>query len=86
MLGKRDELVQRVADRPGHVRRHAVDSGRFRWRTGWRPRTRFAEGLEATVRWDKANPESWKPLRAPMTQDYAATWARMAGSGGVSLR
>jgi len=51
LLGKPTDRVAHVADRPGHDRRYAVDSGRARDRLGWTPTVAFGEGLERTVRW-----------------------------------
>ena len=48
-----------VKDRPGHDRRHAIDSTKLRTELGWHPRhTDFAGGLEETIRWYREN-ESW---------------------------
>ena len=48
------ELIQPVADRPGHDRRYALDSSRVR-AMGWAPRMDIAEGLRRTVAWYAAN-------------------------------
>jgi dTDP-glucose 4,6-dehydratase len=40
-----------VADRPGHDRRYAVDSGRLQRELGWSPRESFLSGLGRTVDW-----------------------------------
>jgi len=45
------ELVQFVADRPGHDRRYATDDARIRSELGWAPAERFDTGLEKTVQW-----------------------------------
>jgi len=45
------ELVQFVADRPGHDRRYATDDARIRSELGWAPAERFETGLEKTVQW-----------------------------------
>lgn len=45
------QLITRVADRPGHDRRYAIDPGRISGELGWQPRHSFENGLEATVRW-----------------------------------
>ncbi|HEY3517104.1 MAG TPA: dTDP-glucose 4,6-dehydratase [Gammaproteobacteria bacterium] len=49
--GMHEELVQFVADRPGHDRRYATDDTRIRTELGWAPNERFDAGLENTVRW-----------------------------------
>lgn len=48
ILGKPEELITFVEDRPGHDYRYAVDSEKIR-DLGWSPDTGFREGLEATA-------------------------------------
>jgi dTDP-glucose 4,6-dehydratase len=45
------DLIEFVADRPGHDRRYAVDDSRIRHELGWQPRVSFESGLTATVKW-----------------------------------
>ncbi len=56
------ELIRFVADRPGHDRRYAMDSGLIR-ALGWEPETPFAEGLGKTVRWYAAHKSRWRKVR-----------------------
>ena len=44
-------LITRVADRPGHDRRYAIDARRIREELGWQPRESFESGIAKTVRW-----------------------------------
>jgi len=44
-------LITRVADRPGHDRRYAIDASKITRELGWTPRHSFEQGLETTVRW-----------------------------------
>jgi dTDP-glucose 4,6-dehydratase len=62
LLGRPESLLRRVADRPGHDRRYALDCTRLR-RLGWRPRVRFEAGLASTVDWYRRNRAWWEPLR-----------------------
>jgi dTDP-glucose 4,6-dehydratase len=54
-LGKPESLIRFVEDRPGHDRRYALDSAKFREELGWQPRRSFEEGLAATVEWNRSN-------------------------------
>lgn len=47
----RRNLVTLVADRPGHDRRYAMDTGRVAAELDWRPATLLADGLARTVAW-----------------------------------
>ena len=48
-------LITRVADRPGHDRRYAIDPSRIQHELGWHPRHDVGAGLAATVRWYASN-------------------------------
>ncbi|HEX4332894.1 MAG TPA: dTDP-glucose 4,6-dehydratase [Usitatibacter sp.] len=49
-------LITRVADRPGHDRRYAIDARKIEAELGWKPRESFESGLARTVRWYVDNP------------------------------
>jgi dTDP-glucose 4,6-dehydratase len=68
-LGKPWSLVRSVPDRPGHDRRYAMDGARLA-ELGWRPRVRFAEGLERTVDWYVSHDEWWRRARSADWADY----------------
>lgn len=57
------DLITRVADRPGHDRRYALDASRLRRELGWRPEVALDEGLGHTVRWYLAHRAWWQSLR-----------------------
>ena len=57
------DLIEFVADRPGHDRRYALDSGRVRRELGWWPHFDLQEGLGRTVRWYLDNREWWQAIR-----------------------
>ena len=59
----RRDLIEFVADRPGHDRRYAIDSTRIRSALGWAPDHDFDSGLAVTVDWFLANDWWWRPLR-----------------------
>ena len=63
------DLVTFVADRPGHDRRYALDSGRVRRELGWRPAVGLDEGLGRTVRWYLENRRWWQEIRAGGFED-----------------
>jgi len=68
---ERDELIEYVADRPGHDRRYSLSSERVR-ALGWEPQVRFEEGLAETVAWYRDNAWWWEPIRSGEYRDYYA--------------
>ena len=56
-LGKGDELIEFVPDRPGHDLRYAVDTTKIKRELGWNAKTSFEEGIEKTVKWFVDNKE-----------------------------
>jgi len=54
------DLLETVADRPGHDQRYAMDSGKIERDLGWFPKETFETGLRRTVAWYLANRQWWR--------------------------
>jgi dTDP-glucose 4,6-dehydratase len=50
-LGKSEDLIQYVKDRPGHDRRYAIDSTKIRHELNWKPTFSFERALGNTIDW-----------------------------------
>ncbi len=61
-LGKPESLINFVTDRKGHDLRYAIDPTKIYLRLGWRPETRFSDGIKKTINWYLENKEWWEPL------------------------
>jgi dTDP-glucose 4,6-dehydratase len=59
----RAQLIEFVADRPGHDARYAIDATKLENELGWRARENFETGIEKTVQWYLDNEWWWQPLR-----------------------
>ncbi len=62
--GSRRDLIEFVADRPGHDLRYAIDQSKIKRTLGWEPSVSFEEGLRRTVQWYLDNGSWWEPLVA----------------------
>lgn len=51
------QLIQFVADRPGHDRRYAIDATKIQAELGWRPQHNFETGIRETIQWYLTNRE-----------------------------
>lgn len=56
------EQVVHVADRKGHDKRYAIDSGKLSQQLGWRPQIPFEVGMEDTINWYLDHRYWWEPL------------------------
>jgi dTDP-glucose 4,6-dehydratase len=70
LTGRDESLIEHVRDRPGHDRRYSLSSDKLRSELGWEPQVRFAEGLERTVEWYRANERWWAPIRSGEYREY----------------
>jgi len=57
MMGKPNDLIEFVEDRPGHDFRYSMSSKRISDELDWKVKTSFDEGLQKTVQWYLDNPE-----------------------------
>lgn len=56
-LGKNENLIDYVKDRPGHDRRYAIDNSKITHNLDWKPKYKFEEGLKNTIDWYVKNGE-----------------------------
>lgn len=70
-FGLSRNAFDKVADRPGHDRRYAVDSSKLSQTLGWRPvHTDFETGLREIIAWYRDNIEWWKREKEETEQRY----------------
>ena len=63
-LGKSEELIAFVKDRPVHERRYAIDPSKIHRELGWLPQTSFEDGIQTTVEWYLQNRSWWEHIRS----------------------
>lgn len=61
-LGKSEDLIHYVTDRPGHDMRYAIDPTKIKTELGWEPTTLFDEGIKKTINWYLDNREWWENI------------------------
>ena len=74
ILGKSEDLIRFVKDRPGHDMRYAIDPTKIRNELGWYPETTFEDGIEKTVKWYLENRQWWENI---INGDYMKYYEKM---------
>lgn len=69
-LGKSEELITFVKDRPGHDKRYAIDPTKIHNELGWLPKTKFEQGIAKTIKWYLANKDWWQDIISGEYQKY----------------
>lgn len=77
ILGKPESLITYVTDRKGHDMRYAIDPTFIHKELGWLPETKFADGIEKTVRWYLDNRDWWENI---INGEYQTYYERMYGN------
>ena len=73
-LGKTEELIKYVKDRPGHDRRYAIDNTKITTELGWKPAYTFEQGMKETIQWYLDNTE-W--IENIISGDYVNYYEKM---------
>ena len=69
-LGKSEDLINYVTDRPGHDMRYAIDPTKIRTELGWEPTTLFDKGIQKTIEWYLDNKAWWENIISGDYQNY----------------
>jgi dTDP-glucose 4,6-dehydratase len=75
-LGKGEDYLQFVADRPGHDLRYALSNDKIRKELDWQPLVTFQEGLAKTIAWYQERTDWWKPLKDRLQQESRGFWSK----------
>lgn len=59
-LGKPENMIETVSDRPGHDRRYSLVSAKIRNEFGWKCKYGMSEGIAQTVEWYGENRSWWE--------------------------
>ena len=69
-LGKSEDLIRYVTDRPGHDMRYAIDPAKIHNELGWLPETKFEDGIKKTIKWYLDNKDWWQHIINGEYKDY----------------
>ncbi|MEW6446784.1 MAG: dTDP-glucose 4,6-dehydratase [Bacillota bacterium] len=73
-LGKTEDMLSFVRDRPGHDRRYALDSSKIQRELGWRKNFDFEEAMRRTIEWYVNNPAWWRRVKSGEYKEFYQRW------------
>lgn len=73
-LGRSEDLIKYVKDRPGHDRRYAIDNTKITQELGWKPVYTFERGIKETIQW-YLNSTDW--IDRIISGDYSNYYEKM---------
>lgn len=75
-LGKGEEMIEYVKDRPGHDRRYAIDNTKIETELGWKPEFSFETAIGETIDWYLNNKEWWQRI---ISGEYEKYYSQLYG-------
>ncbi len=69
LSNRSENLISFVKDRPGHDVRYSLNIEKIR-KLGWKPKTKFNDGIKNTVEWYQQNESWWKPVAEKERLDF----------------
>lgn len=76
IMGKSDNYIHFVKDRPGHDYRYALDSSKIEREHGWIPSVKIEDGILRTIQWYKDNERWWEPLKTRLEMESRGFWGK----------
>jgi dTDP-glucose 4,6-dehydratase len=70
LMGKGEEMIEFVKDRPGHDLRYAMDFSKAKKELGWEPQVGLEQGLTQTIDWFKNNQDWWQKIKSGEYLEY----------------
>ena len=70
LMGKSEEMIEYVKDRPGHDLRYAIDNSKIKRELNWEPKITFIDGLKQTINWYQENSDWWQDIKNGTYQEY----------------
>ncbi len=64
IMGKTEDSIEFIKDRPGHDRKYAIDWTKINKELGYKPQFSFDKYLEKTVKWYFDNQEWWRRVKS----------------------
>ncbi|PJC01759.1 MAG: dTDP-glucose 4,6-dehydratase [Candidatus Komeilibacteria bacterium CG_4_9_14_0_8_um_filter_36_9] len=69
VMGKGEEMIEYVKDRPGHDWRYAIDNSKIK-ALGFTPEVDFKQGLAELAKWYQDNEKWWRDIKSGEYQKY----------------
>jgi dTDP-glucose 4,6-dehydratase len=76
-LGKSENMIKFVKDRPGHDRRYAIDSTKIQRELEWKPKFSFEQAIYRTIDWYVENQSWWEKIISGEYLQYFAKQYKM---------
>ncbi|MCX7996316.1 MAG: dTDP-glucose 4,6-dehydratase [Patescibacteria group bacterium] len=70
IMGKGEEMIEYVKDRPGHDRRYAIDWTTIKRELNWKPAYSFDQALQETIHWFESNRQWWERIKSGAYREY----------------
>jgi dTDP-glucose 4,6-dehydratase len=77
ILGKSNNMIEYVKDRPGHDIRYSINCSKIENQTGWKPQYKFDDALKQIVHWYLEHESWWESLVNENTihpQPWTISW------------
>ncbi len=76
LMGKDEEYITYVTDRPGHDYRYSLDISKIGRELAWKPSVNIERGLAKTVQWYRTNEWWWRPLKERLSSESQGFWGK----------